>query len=165
MIVFDNDQSLFEVSKNLVSFIEEAVKTTLAYEKFEKSCEISILITDNNGIKGLNKEFRGINRETDVLSFPLLNFPGGFEKNIDYKFDIDEINPETGEVMLGDIVISLEKAMLQSQDYGHSFEREVAFLTVHSMFHLLGYDHEEDSDRAVMRGKEEAVLDIMGQSR
>ena len=115
---------------------------------------VNILITDNEGIRQYNADYRGIDKETDVLSFPL------GENGI-----YDE-NPETGAMMLGDIVISLEKALQQAEMYGHSVAREVAFLTVHSMHHLLGYDHENGGEEEkTMRRKEEEVLVKMGLPR
>ena len=114
----------------------------------------AVLLVNNEEIHSLNKEYRNIDRPTDVLSFPL-------GENGEY-----DDNPETGAKMLGDIVISLETAQKQAQVYGHSLEREVGFLTVHSMLHLLGYDHEESSlQERLMREKEEAILANLGISR
>lgn len=156
MIEFDNRQDKIEFSDDIKNIIEKSIDFSLKYENFLKEYEVSVVITDNEGIKEINKQFRNIDKETDVLSFPMLD-----NKVID-DFDFEDINPLTGEVILGDIVISLEKAKSQANEYGHSFEREIAFLTVHSTLHLLGYDHEKDEDRIIMRNKEESILENMG---
>ena len=132
--------------------VREAVISALEYEGFGNDTEVSVTFTDNEGIRLLNSEFRGIDRETDVLSFPLTDFEGGEEPPVD--------EPEVG---LGDIVISLEKAAAQAEEYGHSFDRELAFLTVHSMLHLLGYDHENGGEEeAEMRRRQREILEKMG---
>ena len=134
--------------------IKIITKACLEAEKIGFDCEIGVTFTDNEQIRRLNCEHREIDRETDVLSFPMLS-----DVN-----DISELdmNPENGMVYLGDIVISLEKAAEQAEEFGHSFEREVSFLIVHSMMHLVGYDHIEDDERTVMREHEEAVLSNLG---
>lgn len=133
--------------------IRKCCAAVLKKEGIDDSCEISVTIVDNEVIKELNLQTRGIDRETDVLSFPL-------GENGEY-----EVNYATDALLLGDIVISLPKALEQAQEYGHSTEREIAFLTVHSMLHLLGYDHIEDDDRVVMRAREEEILNYMGITR
>ena len=125
-------------------FIETAVKTALFAENINYGCEINVEITDNNGIQILNKEFRGKDVSTDVLSFPM----GG------------DINPENGLAMLGDIVISAEKALEQSASLNQSFERELMFLAVHATLHLLGYDHEaSEKDDLIMRKKQREIIE------
>ena len=154
MIYFTNDREGLGVTYRLKHLVRRAVVATLAYEGFHNPCQVSITFTDNEGIRALNRQYRQIDRETDVLSFPLTDFEGGEE-------------PPTNEpqVMLGDIVLSLEKAESQAEEYGHSFEREAAFLCVHSMLHLLGYDHvnseEEDLE---MRRRQREILSRMGLS-
>ena len=131
--------------------IRKACNATLSYENFEGSSEIDVTIVDDEMIKEMNREFRNIDSSTDVLSFPL-GENGVFDKN-----------PETDAFMLGDIVISYEHAEKQADLYGHSLEREIAFLTVHSMLHLLGYDHVNGGiEQATMREKEEAILELLG---
>ena len=126
----------------------------LEFEGFEQPAEISVTFVDNAEIQTLNAQYRGKDMPTDVLSFPL---------GEDGKYDVDQ---DTGACLLGDIVISMEKAMEQAELYGHPLQREVAFLTVHSMLHLLGYDHEQGGLAAVkMREKEEAVLIQLGLPR
>ena len=120
--------------------IRNAVKKSIK-EMGGGSFEVSVLITDNERIHELNREFRNVDKPTDVLSFPM--------------------DSEGDEAMLGDIVISLETALAQAEEYGHSLAREISFLTVHSMMHLFGYDHETDEDRTEMREMEEKVLTIL----
>ena len=131
--------------------IRKACNATLKYENFESNAEVDVSIVNDEIIKEMNREFRNIDDSTDVLSFPL-----GEDGNYD-------TNPETSALMLGDIVISADHALHQADLYGHSVEREIAFLTVHSMLHLLGYDHVNGGlEQTVMREKEEAILDSLG---
>ena len=153
MIYFNNDQDKFPVTYKLKMLLRRAVDATLAYEQYGNPCEVSITLTDNEKIHALNKQYREVDKPTDVLSFPLVDFEG------------EGCEPVADEPMvsLGDIVISLEKAAEQAEEFGHSLDREVAFLCVHSMLHLLGYDHElgEDED-ADMRQRQRAIMDMLG---
>jgi probable rRNA maturation factor len=153
MVYLENSQTAIPVTYKLRMLLRRAILETLAYENVDiKSPEVSMTFTDNEGIRELNQRFRGIDRSTDVLSFPLFDFEGGEEPPVDELVG-----------MLGDIVISLETAQAQAEEYGHSFAREVAFLCVHSMLHLLGYDHETgEEDEAEMRQKQTAIMEIMG---
>lgn len=154
-IDFENRQELLPLSYKLKMLVRRAVETTLDYEQYENPIEVSVTFTDNEGIHELNRKFRNIDRPTDVLSFPLFDYTGESEEP-----PVDEF---VG--MLGDIVISLEQAKKQAEEFGHSFEREAAFLTVHSMLHLLGYDHEAGGDEeADMRRRQREILDRMGLS-
>lgn len=154
-IDFENRQELLSLSYKLKMLVRRAVETTLDYEQYENPIEVSVTFTDNEGIRELNRKFRNIDRPTDVLSFPLFDYTGESEEP-----PVDEF---VG--MLGDIVISLEQAKKQAEEFGHSFEREAAFLTVHSMLHLLGYDHEAGGDEeADMRRRQREILDRMGLS-
>lgn len=147
-----NEQKIEKVTPSLRALVRRAIKAALEYEKVGFVPEVSVTFTDNEGIRELNAAHRNIDRPTDVLSFPL------FEKEeLQYAVDGDA---------LGDIVISLEKAREQANEYGHSFEREVAFLTVHSMLHLLGYDHEiSEEDEKEMFEKQEEILKTIGLNR
>ena len=154
-IDFENRQELLPLSYKLKMLVRRAVETTLDYEQYENPIEVSVTFTDNEGIRELNRKFRNIDRPTDVLSFPLFDYTGESEEP-----PVDEF---VG--MLGDIVISLEQAKKQAEEFGHSFEREAALLTVHSMLHLLGYDHEAGGDEeADMRRRQREILDRMGLS-
>lgn len=157
-IFFENTQDKLPVDEKLQELVQKTAEEALAYEGFGKKAEISVLFVDNEQIREINNDFRQIDSATDVLSFPMLDFDGA--KVIDGVGD-----SYLGTVVLGDIVVSLERAASQAEEYGHSFEREVGFLVCHSMLHLLGYDHEKDEERAVMREKEEAILERMGLSR
>ena len=153
-VLITNSQKAIKVPSGLRILIRRACNAVLEYEHFDDPAEISVTFVDNNRIHELNKEYRDKDSATDVLSFPL-------GENGEY--DIDEDN---GCKLLGDIVISMERAMEQAELYGHSLQREVAYLTVHSMLHLLGYDHEAGGLEAVrMREKEEAVLIQLGLPR
>lgn len=153
-VYITNHQKAVKIPSGLRILIRRSCNAVLEYEKFEGPAEISVTFVDNAAIKELNAQYRGKDMPTDVLSFPL-GENGVYDKNED-----------TGASLLGDIVISMEKAMEQAELYGHALQREVAFLTVHSMLHLLGYDHETGGLEAVrMREKEEAVLIQLGLPR
>ena len=152
-IYFENDQDKEIITYGLKMLIRRAVEKTLAYEEIDDGCEVSVTFVDNEEIREINRKFRNIDRATDVLSFPL--------------FDEDGMDAHVEELdcMLGDIVLSLERAREQAIEFGHSFEREVAFLTVHSVLHLLGYDHElSEEDDADMRKRQSEVVEKMGLS-
>ncbi|MBO4506820.1 MAG: rRNA maturation RNase YbeY [Lachnospiraceae bacterium] len=150
-----------DIEKEARSIIEFVLDKT----KCPWECEVNLTITDNPGIHRLNKEFRDIDRPTDVLSFPMADFPkaGDFSWLDDGGEDC--FNPDTGELMLGDIVISADKVLEQAKEYGHSVRREFCFLIVHSMLHLIGYDHIEESDRLVMEPLQKQILDDAGINR
>ena len=155
-VYITNSQDKIPVNQSLRGLIRRAITQTLKYERFPYSAELSVTLTDNEGIHALNKEYRKVDRPTDVLSFPLYE-DGEIDEN-----DVIEGEP----VGIGDIVLSLEKALSQANEYGHSFERETAFLCVHSVLHLLGYDHElgEDAEKEMFL-KQEAVLNGMKLTR
>lgn len=137
-----------------------AVEAALDAEGCPYEVEVSLLLTDNETIRKINKENRDVDRPTDVLSFPMNDFeiPGNFDFLED---DITAFSPDTGELILGDIVISKEKVLSQAAEYGHSEEREYTFLIVHSILHLMGYDHIEEDDRILMEGRQREIMDIL----
>lgn len=149
--------------------VEEVVESVALQALDTENCpyevQINVLLTDNEGIHAFNKEYRDIDRETDVLSFPNLDFEeeGVFE--IAEENEADYFDPETGELILGDIIISVDKVKEQSESYGHSLKREFAFLVAHSMLHLCGYDHMEEAEAAVMERKQEAILQALNITR
>lgn len=147
------------------SIIRDIIPAALDYEECPYEAEVNVILTDNAAIQEINREQRGIDAPTDVLSFPMVDFEE--ESNFDHVEDYveDYFNPETGELMLGDIVISVEKVMEQSENYGHSLERELAFLIAHSMLHLCGYDHMEEEEREVMEQKQREILAQEGYHR
>ncbi|MBR4393871.1 MAG: rRNA maturation RNase YbeY [Oscillospiraceae bacterium] len=140
--------------RNTAAFIKKAAAMALEAEGITQPCLISVMLTDEEGIRTVNREFRGIDRETDVLSFPLNELvPGAFNP------EACERDPGTGELMLGDMMLSLPACERQGEEFGHGFEREVMYLTVHSVLHLLGYDHmDEGEQKRQMRAREEAIL-------
>ena len=141
-IYFENSQESFKITYKLKMLLRRAILETLKHEEKQGSFEVSLTFTDNEGIHALNKEYRNVDRPTDVLSFP----------QIDYELG------EEAEGMLGDIVLSLERAEEQAEEFGHSFKRECAFLCVHSTLHLLGYDHMDDGQqKRIMREREEII--------
>lgn len=159
-LLTENEQVKEEITAEIDTTVERAIKATLEYEHCDFDAEISLTYTDNEQIRILNKQMRGIDSATDVLSFPMCSFDGNGDI-IDADFDFD------GDViLLGDIVISAEKAREQSQSYGHSFLREIVFLTVHSMLHLLGYDHvNSEEEERIMFAKQEEILQSLGITR
>ena len=138
---------------------ETVVEASLEYVQFPYEAEVNLLITHDEEIREMNREHRGIDRATDVLSFPMLEFerPGDFT-GIDEEMS-DVFDPESGELMLGDIVISADKVIAQAEEYGHSPKREYAFLIAHSMLHLCGYDHMEADERKVMEQKQREIME------
>ena len=153
-IFITNSQDKLDYTPIIRGVIRRAVNAALKYEGVGFDSEISVTLTDNEGIHELNRDYRGVDRPTDVLSFPL--FDGGVPEDI-AEADGDE---EQGKIPLGDIVISMEKALEQATEYGHSFEREIAFLCVHSVLHLLGYDHEiSEEDEKEMFRRQDEILD------
>lgn len=139
-VLFDNRQDKIKIQKSTEDLLEKVIETSLKMENMSLDYEISVSFVTNDEIRELNSQFRNIDKETDVLSFP-------FE---------DEF--ETGIRILGDIVLSVEKAMDQAEDFGHTVERELAYLTAHSTLHLMGYDHMNDDDKSIMRQKEKAIM-------
>ncbi len=153
-VIITNDQKEIKIPTGVRMLIRRCCNAVLAYEHFDGSAEISVRFVDDEIIHELNREYRHVDRSTDVLSFPL------------GENGVYDINRDTGAKVLGDIVISMQHAVKQAELYGHSLQREIAFLTVHSMLHLLGYDHEaEGLERVRMREKEEAVLTQLGLKR
>ena len=140
---------------------ESVVSFCLTHEGFPYEAEVNLTLTDNEGIHVLNREYRQIDRPTDVLSFPMLSYEQAGDFSFLEEESDDDFNPDSGEVMLGDIVISVDKVLEQAESYGHSPKREFAFLIVHSMLHLFGYDHIEAEDAAVMEPKQRQILEEM----
>ena len=156
-IIFETE---VEVSDQLEPLLNKVITAALEAEGVEDACEINVLITDDEGIHQINLDQREVDRPTDVLSFPMFELePGEHPDELD-------ADPETGLIPLGDMVISLERAQEQAAEFGHSVEREVCYLTVHSVLHLLGYDHmDEGPMKAQMRQREEAILGALGITR
>ena len=202
-VLITNEQDKIAAGQDIEELVRSAVAASLEYMGVDRDAEISVLFTDNENIRELNREHRGIDRTTDVLSFPMYEFDQdgemideygeyglGDENDVEdesgaddssdknglsyesgeYDVEADEENEEYGELFedelcLGDIVISLDRAAEQAKEYGHSFQREVAFLTVHSMLHLLGYDHMTPEDEKEMFGYQKKIMEKLGISR
>ena len=165
-ILFDKeteDELSFDYEELLAGVIEGAV----AAERCPYECEVNLTLTDNEGIRSLNQEFRELDVPTDVLSFPMVDYvdQGDFSHLDTPLAKTKYFNLESGELLLGDIVISVDRAREQAKEYGHSLEREIAFLTAHSMLHLMGYDHMEEKERELMEQKQEKILQDLGITR
>lgn len=162
-IIIENELN-FNLESKLIDIIKNCINVTSDFEECPYEVEISVVITNNEEIKKINKEYRNINKETDVLSFPLIDYdePSDFS---DIEDDEDMFNPDTGELILGDIILSYEKASEQAVEYGHSLEREIGFLIIHSMLHLFGYDHMTEEEETIMFNKQREILKKVGLSR
>ncbi len=151
MINFIFDYSDVKLSAIEEESLKEAAQKAFAAEGVDFDFEISVVITDNEGIREINRDYRNIDKETDVLSFPQYDF-------VNPTVFAQDPTDSQGEIMLGDIVISKEKVSSQAEEIGHSFERELQYLTVHSCLHLLGYDHISEEDKKIMRAREKQIM-------
>lgn len=147
-LIVDNRQKEIQIDEEMIDLLKKTVLQCLKAESRELDCEVSISFVDDNEIRLLNKQYRGIDKATDVLSFSML---AG-----------DEIIKHSLPILLGDIVISVQSALRQSNEFGHTLEREIAYLTVHSMLHLLGYDHLNKEDKKRMREREKEIMKLLG---
>ena len=159
-----NHQIIFDAEVDVLPELEDRVRTVIAAaltaEGMELPCEVNVLFTDDEGIHQINLDMRGVDRPTDVLSFPMFDLVPGEHPGE------EDADPATGLIPLGDMCISLERTAAQAEEFGHSPEREICYLTVHSVLHLLGYDHlDEGPMKAQMRGREEAILESLGIGR
>ncbi|MCJ7855877.1 rRNA maturation RNase YbeY [Lachnospiraceae bacterium NSJ-143] len=152
MTVLIDNRSDFDLTEEYRKLFNDVVAESLSYEEFDTKSEISISIVDNNEIQEINRQYREIDAPTDVLSFPLLTFEEGEQADVN----------ENDEILLGDIIISIDKAREQAQEYGHGLRRELAFLTAHSMLHLLGYDHIDEQEQKDMFERQERILENLG---
>ena len=161
-IEYEKDKELEITYEKIVNDI---VPAALDYEQCPYEAEVNVILTDNDAIREINRDCRQIDAPTDVLSFPMIDFDQ--ESNFDHVEEQveDYFNPETGELILGDIIISVEKVMEQAEQFGHSKERELAFLIAHSMLHLCGYDHMEEDERERMEQRQREILEKEGYSR
>lgn len=164
MRIYLEDEGTLDLAldyQELTNLVSEAV---LDMEECPYESQVELLLTMSEEIHEMNREFRGIDRATDVLSFPMVDYEEA--GNFEFLEEADEyFDPETGELMLGNIVINKERVVEQAEEYGHSVKREFAFLIAHSMLHLLGYDHMEEEERIVMEEKQRQVLDGLGITR
>lgn len=162
MIYVDNRQEKVEVSENFIEHLKKMINFALKEEDVKISSEISLLFVDNEQIREINKETRNIDKATDVLSFPMLDYMDKKVFKEVYKDNnFSKVDFDGEDLVLGDIVLSLERALEQSKEYNHSYEREASYLVVHSVLHLLGYDHMEDEEKIIMRNREEEILNAL----
>ena len=157
MTLFFEEEGELKLDLPCVELAEKVINAALDYVNCPYEAEVNLLLTMNDEIQEINQNFRSIDRPTDVLSFPMIDYEEA--GNFDFLEDVvDAFHPESGELMLGDIVISKEKVIAQAEEYGHSIEREYAFLIAHSMLHLFGYDHMEEDERIIMEQKQKEIL-------
>lgn len=160
MTLFFEEEGELKLDLPCKELAEKVINAALDYVDCPYETEVNLLLTMNDEIQEMNKNFRSIDRPTDVLSFPMIDYEEA--GNFDFLEDVmDAFHPESGELMLGDIVISKEKVISQAEEYGHSIEREYAFLIAHSMLHLFGYDHMEDDERIIMEQKQREILEVL----
>ena len=153
MTIIIENESEHEISSEQEKLIESIIKKSIETEKYNNMAEVGVTVVTNKRIKELNKEFRNKDCVTDVLSFPLIDF------------ELGELPPKSGKYLLGDIAFSFDKAVEQAKEYGHSIDREIGFFIAHSMLHLMGYDHQDESSERVMFKKQEQILDAVGLTR
>ena len=165
MTFYADNETNYEYNFDWKQLFEEVALAVLDFEGCPYETQVSLLLTDNDGIQVINKETRDIDAPTDVLSFPNVDYEteGNFEHLEDYGLDC--FDPDSGELILGDIIINVNRVEEQSKEYGHSIRREFAFLIAHSMFHLCGYDHMNEQDEKIMFSKQEEVLNSLGITR
>lgn len=155
-VSFDFDEELL---------IKEVIEAALDYEECPYETEINVVLTNNEEIKVINKEYREIDAPTDVLSFPMVEFDEPSDFNHVEVEQEDCFHPDSGELMLGDIIVSVDKVISQAKEFGHSEKRELGFLIAHSMLHLCGYDHMEEEEREKMEERQRAILDLIHLTR
>lgn len=164
-LVFENEGN-YDLGFDPEAIAVEVMEQVLTQENCPYEAEAELILTDGETIRRMNREFREIDRETDVLSFPMTAFPSPASYEfLETEEGDDSFHPETGELLLGDIVISVPQARRQAKEYGHSLKREYAFLVAHSMLHLLGYDHMTPEEAEVMEKKQEEALQTLGITR
>lgn len=163
-VYFENELNEL-LPDNYQEIVTDIIEASLDYLKCPYECELNVIFTDDSGIQEINSEYRNIDSPTDVLSFPLIDYevPGVFDNLEDSPMDY--FNQDTGELMLGDIILNVNRIAEQAKQYGHTRRREVAFLTAHSMLHLAGYDHIDDSEREKMEILQEEILTMKGYTR
>lgn len=169
MTIYIENENNTEFNFDYESVIRSVIEESVSYVNCPFEVSVEVTITGNAEIREINREQRGNDKETDVLSFPMIEYetPGDFtflEKACD-DFAYEYFEPDSGELMLGDIVISSDRVYSQSEEYGHSVKRELAFLVAHSMLHLFGYDHMVDEERVIMEEKQREILERLGITR
>ena len=161
MTIHVEEETKIPFSFDYMALTERVINGALDYIECPYEAEVNVLFTDNEAIREINRENRDIDASTDVLSFPLGEYPvpGVFDALEEEQPEV--FHPDTGELMLGDIVISVERVLSQAEEYGHSAERELGFLLAHSILHLCGYDHMEEEEREVMEEKQRGIMETL----
>lgn len=162
MTIMIEEETAVEFDFEYRQLAEEVINFSLDFEKFPYEAEVNLTLVDDASIQEINREYRNIDKPTDVLSFPLLSYERAGDFSAIEEEAESNFNPDTGEVLLGDIIISVPKVLEQAESYGHSVKREFAFLIVHSVLHLLGYDHMTSAEAAFMENKQKSILESMG---
>ncbi len=165
MTFYVENETEYTFDFDIEKLVEAVAIQVLDSEKCPYEAQVNVLVTDNEGIREYNRQFRDIDKETDVLSFPNVDYetPGAFE--IDEEQEADYFDPDSGELILGDVILSVDRIREQAENYGHSEKREFAFLVAHSMLHLCGYDHMTEEEAKVMEQRQEAALQALGITR
>lgn len=161
MTFYVDNETDVSFSFDVEELVAKVANAVLDMEACPYEAQVNVLITDNEGIRTFNREYRDIDKETDVLSFPNVDFEEEGVFDISEDAEADYFDPESGELILGDIILSVDRIKEQAESYGHSILREFAFLVAHSMFHLCGYDHMEEAEAKRMEEKQEAVLQTL----
>lgn len=161
MTLYIDNESGYDFGFDIEEIATCVIEESISYVNCPYDAEINIIITDNEEIRVYNRDYRGIDKETDVLSFPNINYdtPGNFE-DVEKHFE-DYFDPDSGRLVLGDMIISAQKVFEQAENYGHSVKREFAFLIAHSMLHLFGYDHMEENERVEMEKHQDCILNAI----
>lgn len=162
MTSYVENETEVEFPFNIQEIVERIMETVMDMEKCPYETTVNLLLTDNSGIREYNKAYRNMDRETDVLSFPNIYFEHEGDFTSVEKNTADYFDPDTGELVLGDIILSVDRVLSQAKEYGHSILREFSFLVAHSMFHMCGYDHVEKQEADIMEKKQETVLTQLG---
>ncbi len=165
MSIYIENELETEIPEHYEDIVKDIIYSALDFLECPYECEINVIFTDNEGIREINCQYRDIDSPTDVLSFPLVDYdtPGNFDDL--EESPMDYFNQDTGELMLGDIILNIDRIATQAEEYGHTRRREVAFLTAHSMLHLAGYDHIDDTERIAMEKLQEQILTMKGYTR
>lgn len=162
MTIFLEESTDVKFDFDYNTLAKQVIEKACEYEEFPYEAEVNLMLVDNDEIRQINMDYRQMNRPTDVLSFPMLSYEtAGDFAHLEDSIE-DNFNPDTGEIMLGDIIVSVDKVYEQARNFGHSIEREFAFLIVHSMLHLFGYDHMEEDERIVMEQRQADILNALG---
>ena len=165
MSIYIENELDTEIPKGYEDIVKDIIDASIDYMNCPYECEVNVFFTDNDGIKEINSLHRGINAPTDVLSFPMCEFTKVGDFNNLEDNPIDYFNQDSGELILGDIILNIDHIVSQAEEYGHTKRREAAFLVAHSMLHLFGYDHIDEEERIIMEKKQEEILSKKGYTR